>query len=187
MAQAETLGVDKDEEDDDRPTDELIHNEELWFPSWPPPNPRAILAEREAYRHRLRYRRYRAPEGIIEDSPLYGLSRLYGLFRLYEQIMADYVINMRNELEVFWWTRWPVCNIPDPGEQVDPERYTASTPKKYEEVPAWTEKVAPLKELLHIPHSQPCTGQLTSLEDKDADPHFRKKNILAIRPNIHFV
>ncbi|TLD07824.1 hypothetical protein PgNI_10154 [Pyricularia grisea] len=30
---------------------------------------------------------------------------------------------MRNELEMFWWARWPVSSIPDPGEDGDPERY----------------------------------------------------------------
>lgn len=78
-------------------SDEEGKNEELWFPSWPPPNPKEILADRVAYRHRLRFRRYRAPEYVFEDSPLFGL------YRLYEWIMADHVINMRNELETFWY------------------------------------------------------------------------------------
>ncbi len=70
---------------------------------------------------------------------------------------------------------------------LDEQLYWASTPKKYEEAPAGTELVPPLRELLHIPHSQPFTAQLTSLEDRDADSHFKKKNILAIRPHIYFV
>jgi hypothetical protein len=70
---------------------------------------------------------------------------------------------------------------------LEEQLYWASTPKKYEEEPAWTEKVPPLKDMLHIPHSQPYTEQLTSFDDKDVDPHFKKKNILAIRPHIHFI
>lgn len=63
----------------------------------------------------------------------------------------------------------------------------AATPKKYEQEPPWTEKVPPLKDILHIPHNQPDMEQLTSLDDRDADPHFRKKNILTIKPHIHFI
>ena len=38
---------------------------------------------------------------------------------------------------------------------LEEQLYWASTPNEYEEVPVWTEKVPPLKEMLHIPHSQP--------------------------------
>ncbi|KAK3307136.1 Metallo-dependent phosphatase-like protein [Chaetomium strumarium] len=212
-------GDDPTDEEGHESVDEESKNEDLWFPSWPPPNPRQILADREAYRRRLGYRRYLAPERVFEDSPLFVL------YRLYEWIMAHHYINIRNELETFWWTRWLVSSIPDPGEQGDPERYAvlacipglivesfnqridhglrrkepsailsleeqlywASTPQKYEKEPAWTEEVPPLPDMLHIPHSQPHTEQLASLDDPDADPHFKKKNILAIRPHIHFI
>lgn len=92
-------------------------SDDLLFPIWPPVNPREILSRRKHYREQLAYRRYRAPEMVFEDSPLFAL------YRLYEWIMAGHTINMRNELELFWWTRAPVSSIPDPGEQGDPERY----------------------------------------------------------------
>ncbi|KAG8417598.1 hypothetical protein J3459_006532 [Metarhizium acridum] len=195
-------------------------DDELWlFPVWPPINPREILRRREYYKARMEHRRYRAPKGIFEDSPLYAL------YRLYEWIMVDDVIHMRNELEMFWWARWPVSSIPDPGEQGDPERYAvlacipalivesfnerneqglrrqephsilsleeqlqwAATPKIVESEPSWTKTVPPLQKLLHIPHSQPYTPQLTTLDDPQACPAFKKRNILAIRPHIHFI
>jgi hypothetical protein len=70
---------------------------------------------------------------------------------------------------------------------LEEQLFWASTPKKYEEEPAWTEKIPPLKDTLHIPHSQPYTERLTTFEDQDVDPHFKKKNTLAIRPRIHFI
>jgi hypothetical protein len=91
-----------DEAEDKSTADNNSRNEDLWFPSWPPPSPREIIADREAYRQRLRYRRYRAPKHVLEDSPLFGL------YRLYEWIMADHVINIRNELEVFWYVPIPL-------------------------------------------------------------------------------
>jgi hypothetical protein len=35
-----------DNTEDDHTADEESKNEALWFPSWPPPNPREILADR---------------------------------------------------------------------------------------------------------------------------------------------
>ena len=43
----------EDEDDDDRPTDKLIHHESLWLPTGPPTNPRAILTEGYAYHYGL--------------------------------------------------------------------------------------------------------------------------------------
>lgn len=189
------------------------------FPSWPPPNPREMLSRRQFYKDQLALRKYRAPRGVFEDSPLHAL------YRLYEWIMVDHFINMRNELELFWWTRCPVSSIPDPGEQGDPERYAvlacipalivesfnernrlglrraephsilsleeqlqwAATPEVLETEPSWTAAVPPLERLLHIPHSQPFSDQLTSLDDSEASPAFKKKNILIMKPHIHFV
>lgn len=203
-----TAEVAKEEEED-----------EFLFPIWPPINPTEILRRREFYNEAFERRLYRAPEGIFEDSPLYGL------YRLYEWIMVDDVINMRNELERFWWNRWPVASIPDPGEQGDLERYAvlacipalivesfnerneqglrraepsailsleeqlywASTPKVIEIEPQWTDTVPPLETVMHLPHSQPYTAQLTSFDDPDVCPAFRKRNILAIQPHIHFI
>ncbi|KAI1076415.1 hypothetical protein F5B20DRAFT_555978 [Whalleya microplaca] len=194
-------------------------NDKLEFPSWPPPNPREILSRQAFYKERLSHRKYIAPEGIFTDQPLYAL------YRIYEWIMVDHTINMRNELELFWWKRWPVSSIPDPGEQGDSERYAvlscipallvqsfnlrveqglrreephsilsleeqlqwAASPKTFETEPPWTDKVPPLKERLHIPHSAPMHPQLESFDDPLASAAFRKKNILIMQPHIHFI
>lgn len=213
--------MSKGSRSDDKPITPLPAgtSDELLFPSWPPPNPREILSRRDFYRDRLSYRKYRAPKGVFEDSPLFGL------YRLYEWIMVGHTVNMRNELEMFWWARWPVSSIPDPGEQGEPERYAvlacipsllvesfnerinsglrreephailsldeqlewAATPKTFETEPAWTERVHPLDALLHIPPCDPGEEQLISLEDPKASSAFRKKNILATKPHIHFM
>jgi hypothetical protein len=45
------------------------------------------------------------------------------LYRLYENITLDQNINMRNELESFWYhNSWAIKEIPDPRDP-DPERY----------------------------------------------------------------
>ncbi|OIW32176.1 hypothetical protein CONLIGDRAFT_259294 [Coniochaeta ligniaria NRRL 30616] len=100
-----------------RPRNVVTSDDESLFPSWPPPNPSELLSQRALQRDRLSRRKYRAPRKVFEDSPLFGL------YRLYEWILVDHPINLRNELECFWWARWPVAAIPDPGEQGDPERY----------------------------------------------------------------
>lgn len=194
-------------------------DEDLLFPSWPPLNPREILCHRELYRDRMGHRKYRAPKGVFTDSSLYAL------YRIYEWILAGHTVNMRNELELFWWTRWPVSSIPDPGEQGDPERYAvlacipalltesfnernrlgmrreephsilsieeqlqwAATPAVLETEPSWTETVAPLERLLHIPHGEPDNPELTTLDDPHATLAFKRKNILLKKPHVHFV
>lgn len=87
------------------------------FPTFPPPDPRKLLRHREAYASRIRNRQYAAPAGEMEDRPLYAL------YRIYEHVLLDNNIGMRNEFELFWWARWPVADIPDPGEQVDRESH----------------------------------------------------------------
>ncbi|EEY19834.1 conserved hypothetical protein [Verticillium alfalfae VaMs.102] len=97
------------------PHDDVVSDD--LFPCWPPPSPRAILSRRAAYSDSLCRRRYRAPRGVFEDTPVFAL------YRLYEWIMAGHTVNMRNELEMFWWARWPVASIPDPDpDDPDPER-----------------------------------------------------------------
>lgn len=86
------------------------------FPTWPPPNPKEILRDRGSYAERFIDRKYHAPKGIFHDQPLFSL------YRLYEWIMVGHTVNMRNELELFWWKQWPVSTIPDPLDD-DPERY----------------------------------------------------------------
>lgn len=187
-------------------TDTNKIDDDLLFPSWPPPNPREIIAHRTFYKERMRYRQYRAPEGVYEDSPLYAL------YRLYEWIMVGHSDNMRNELECFWWNSWPVASIPDPGEQGDPERYAvlacipallvesfnkrsesglrrdgaSSGPVSGSETePAWAAHVGPVRALMHIPETQRSL-QIKSLYDPAASSAFKKKNILMRKPDLHF-
>ena len=196
-----------------------IEPHELLFPSWPPLYPREILSRRQFYQNRFMNRKYCAPRGVFDDSPLYAL------YRIYEWIMTGHTINIRNELEQLWWQPWPVSSIPDPGEQGDPERYAvlacipallvesfnernrlglrraephsilsleeqlqwAATPEVLETVPSWTEAVAPLEELLHIPDSEPERPELAGLFDPEPEPAFKEKNILIMKPHIHFI
>ena len=59
----------------------------------------------------------RAPTNENLDTPLAAL------YRLYENIMLDQNINMRNELESFWYhNSWAIKEIPD-RRDLDPERY----------------------------------------------------------------
>lgn len=88
---------------------------ECEFPTWPPPNPQEILRDRGSYAERFINRKYHAPKGVFHDQPLFSL------YRLYEWIMVGHTVNMRNEIELFWWKRWPVSTIPDPRDD-DPER-----------------------------------------------------------------
>jgi hypothetical protein len=78
-----------------------------------PPPPRQLLRGREIYE--LPILRRRIDREV--DTPLAAL------YRLYEHIILDQNIEMRNELEAFWYQpSWPVCKIPDPKDP-DPERY----------------------------------------------------------------
>jgi hypothetical protein len=197
-----------------------VQDDQLLFPSWPPPEPRELISRREFYLERLRRRKYRAPEGVFTDTPLYAL------YRLYEWLLLDHTVNLRNELELFWWARWPVSSIPDPGDQgSNPERYAvlscipallvesfnerirlglrreepnsilsleeqlawAASPEKFETVPEWTRNVPPLENVLHIPLSGVMVPPLAGMDDPDADPAFKEKNILMRKPHIHFI
>lgn len=50
------------------------------YPQFSPPSPQEILAHRLEYITKLRARKYRVPEGISADTPLYALYRLYEFF-----------------------------------------------------------------------------------------------------------
>ncbi|CAG7967381.1 unnamed protein product [Penicillium salamii] len=78
------------------------------YPTFPPPTPEELLARPNFYRERLFQRQYRTPRGDSEDKPLYGL------YRLYEHLILNDNIGLRNELEYFWYARWPIVSIPDP-------------------------------------------------------------------------
>lgn len=52
-----------------------------------------------------------------------GDTPLAALYRIYEHIMLDQHIEIRNEIEAFWYhADWAVRDIPDPHDP-DPERY----------------------------------------------------------------
>ena len=92
-------------------------NSAVLYPQFPPPPPRELLAHRDHFMTVLKQRKYAVPKGEREDTPLYSL------FRLYENIVLDDNIGMRNEIEAFWWKRWPVKDIPDPKDEIEHERY----------------------------------------------------------------
>lgn len=79
-----------------------------------PPPPRQLIAGRTVYELPLLGRRRADPD---TDTPLRAL------YRIYEHLVLDQHIEMRNELEYFWYRNsWAVQDIPDPRDP-DPERY----------------------------------------------------------------
>lgn len=79
-------------------------------PVFPPPTPEELLADPNFYRQRLFQRLYRTPKGILEDTPLFSL------YRFYEHLVLNDNIGLRNEIEYFWYAKWPVASIPDPQD-----------------------------------------------------------------------
>ena len=84
---------------------------------FPPPPPEVLLARPDIYRERVSKRAYRIPKGETDDSPLFSL------YRLYERLILNDNIGLRNELEYFWYAKWPVSSIPDPKD-TSKSRYT---------------------------------------------------------------
>lgn len=80
------------------------------YPIFPPPTPEELLAYPNMYRERLFQRVSRTPHGESEDTALFAL------YRLYEHLILNDNIGLRNELEYFWYARWPVVSIPDPRD-----------------------------------------------------------------------
>jgi hypothetical protein len=80
------------------------------FPVFPPPTPEELLAQPNVYRERLFQRIHRVPRGKTEDTPLFSL------YRLYEHLVLNDNVGLRNELEYFWYAKWPVASIPDPED-----------------------------------------------------------------------
>ncbi|KAJ5177537.1 uncharacterized protein N7500_000236 [Penicillium coprophilum] len=80
------------------------------YPVFPPPKPEELLARPNAYRERLFQRAYRTPKDKLEDNPLFSL------YRLYEHLVLNDNIGLRNEIEYFWYTKWPIASIPDPHD-----------------------------------------------------------------------
>lgn len=86
------------------------------YPVFPPPTPEELLAQPNVYREHLFQRVHRVPKGKNEDTPLFSL------YRLYEHLVLNDNVGLRNELEYFWYAKWPVASIPDP-EDPSPSRY----------------------------------------------------------------
>lgn len=83
------------------------------YPVFPPPTPEKLLAHAPRYRERLLQRMYRTPESEPEDNPLFSL------YRLYERLVLNDNIGLRNEIEYFFYAKWPVASIPDPRDPSD--------------------------------------------------------------------
>ena len=78
------------------------------------PPPRHLLANRVVYEIPLLNRGRIEPDG---DTPLAAL------YRIYEHIVLDQHIEVRNEIEAFWYhADWAVRDLPDPRDP-HPERY----------------------------------------------------------------
>ena len=186
------------------------------FPEFPPLPPQEIFSHRADYEKMLAKRKYAAPIGATSDTPLYSL------YRIYEHVVLNHNIDLRNELERFWFNRWPVSDIPDPMDQAEPARYAVlscipgllvesfnkrikvglhrdspaiinedqleemwARERVYESVPEWTKKVAPLPEILVIPHEGGAV--LDGMDDVRASRQLKEKNILHWQPHIHFM
>ncbi|KAK7425302.1 hypothetical protein QQZ08_008199 [Neonectria magnoliae] len=92
-----------------------LDNEQGQHP--PPPTPRDLLANRVIYEIPLLDRSRNRSVDRDTDTPLAAL------YRIYEHIVLDQHIEIRNEIEAFWYhADWAVRNIPDPRDP-DPERY----------------------------------------------------------------
>ncbi|KAM5352677.1 hypothetical protein ACJ41O_005399 [Fusarium nematophilum] len=97
----------------DLETSALAQSETLKTPDGRPPPPRELLAHRTHYEVPLLNRRV-DPD---QDSPLSAL------YRIYEHLVLDQNLEIRNEIEAFWYHKdWAVADIPDPSDH-DPERY----------------------------------------------------------------
>lgn len=78
------------------------------------PSPQELISKRVIYEVPLLRRRINRDE----DVPLAAL------YRAYEHLVLDQHIQLRNEIEAFWWhSDWAVCEIPDPrSKDSEPER-----------------------------------------------------------------
>ena len=82
-----------------------------------PPAPRDLLAGRVVYEVPLLNRGQNSGIQPDEDTPLAAL------YRIYEHLVLDQHIEIRNEIEAFWYhADWAVREIPDPSDP-HPERY----------------------------------------------------------------
>ncbi|KAF4994790.1 hypothetical protein FDECE_12995 [Fusarium decemcellulare] len=163
-----------------------------------PPPPRELLTHRTHYELPLLNRRV----DPNEDSPIYAL------YRIYEHLVLDQHLELRNEIEGFWYhADWAVVDIPDPCDP-DPDRIEMGLPReappvfnqdmldqwraqerKFESAPLWTDKVPQLDEVLIIPHwdnQERDFIPLKSFDCAEASKEFTNKNILVWHPHVHF-
>lgn len=132
------------------------------FPVFPPPPPRAILQDRQAFWGQLQLRKYAAPRGVFEDAPLYALCRFY------EFILVDQVRPYRNVLEAFWRKKdWAVQDIPDPEDE-DAERYACLAACTYLVARAFNERVK-----LGLAHMPPLLLPEEAEHLKNVPDHLR--------------
>ncbi|KAI1982515.1 hypothetical protein LOZ53_005503 [Ophidiomyces ophidiicola] len=98
------------------PTEDISSNPYA-YPTFPPPPPEELLARSSYYNNLLNQRENTAPLDSPGDTPLFAL------YRLYEHLVLNRTTGIRNELERFWFNRWPVSSIPDPLDHSEPARY----------------------------------------------------------------
>ena len=133
------------------------------YPVFPPPPPEEILQRREEYWGIVSLRKYAAPQGEFEPSPLYEL------YRLYECFVLDKVISYRNLLEWFWRRhQWPICEIPDPRDQ-DPARYAFLACVTYLMVRSFNARVS-----IGLARDAPAIMSTEVIEEAKRRPHDEK-------------
>lgn len=123
------------------------------YPVFPPPNPEDLLAQPNLYRERLFQRVHRVPKGKNEDRPLFSL------YRLYEHLVLNDNVGLRNELEYFWYAKWPVASIPDP-EDPSPSRYAVLSAIPALLVQSFNERIK-----LGLPRKADCIVSREELEE----------------------
>ncbi|KJF61169.1 uncharacterized protein CIMG_11548 [Coccidioides immitis RS] len=96
---------------------EVISSNPNAYPRFPPPPPEELLSRSSYYNNLLSQRENLAPPDSPTDTPLFAL------YRLYEHLVLNRTTGLRNELERFWFNKWPVSSIPDPQDHSEPARY----------------------------------------------------------------
>lgn len=147
-----------------------------------PRTPEELLAHPNVYRERLFRRIYRAPKRIKEDTPLFSL------YRLYEHLTLNDNVGLRNKLEYFWYTRWPVASIPDPQDPSKSryavlsaipallvesfnERINLGLPRKADSIVTWEQLEEYQKEDKVLETVPEWTNQVAPLEETLVIPH----------------
>ena len=97
--------------------DATEHSAEEYASAFPPPPPREIVSNRDAYKAKV----LKHKPMVINKAPV--SNSLVALYRLYEFFVLDYVFGYRSQLEFFWRTsEWRLLDLPDP-EDDSPARY----------------------------------------------------------------